>query len=1469
MWVHGAAARMRSVAASATSGITAAASSKVCLDSGAGKNIMDVNSHRYDPNSQTATNCMLDAVGANVPVSSQADVFLPGLRSKQRSGVLVDGTPDCACLGELVIDEEHDYIWTKRTGPVLIEDQSLSFWFPPEKAIFCEAIDKVCYLPEAPARAIDPGESVELEDFVDPAVMANACKILGEELRISEEKEQAMREFLNLRAEYDELFVLAANATRDKKANDAALDELDFEEALMLEKAKNIMDEMEGKPILDVEGYDQKKTVWTRVDQGCYSYRTTKKGGPQWRDVKARTTTDARTGEVLEREVPVDFLDHDGHAILDRIRDLKTVLHLYGKDEDRPRQPSKKVGKSNLLRYENVLGGLPPPAHYLAHHPADERCKVCRDSKGTRVSATPLTEEQISEMVKDMAVLDLVDLDLCEVEPSDVHGNPWFMATQDRKSRGRRCAAHTDKSAETTWDVFSRLYPGSRLEEGRLKRFPLTVSCDNDTAFKGIFEENVRKRGGRLRRSIPYRSESNARAERNIRTCQRGGTAQLLHANGPIRFWSYALKMFCYNDFRVTQYADLDGKTGYFITHGEDFQGVCVPFGCAAHYLDDEAGKFAPRRLPGIVVGYGTEPGSFLILDQNDYEKENTLTFRISRDVQLDREDFPFRRIAKPEDCDYDSFRFKYVGANTTPTYSDELGALRCTKCHLLVTDEPVTCVVCRKKAKTDPRKRKHPAGRPSHGCLRSRCPGHVEPDDQGADLLDDEEKPVAEEMKVKESGEPGSGKKPADETKDLEMEEDGEAEGAAEGGPPPPLEEAEATQDELRERDERQLRWLRDVGAGLEGVGIFALSGRPGLYGGISRAMADARLPKPKLHRWVRTALAREQEEKNTELKCLGNLRRILGCVTRLYNQRSWEVLNDPGARASIDKELLQLQELGVFDLWDVMEHDEAARLYSNARFVRGMMITSLKNAEFLAEGGAQWKSRYVAIGCDLRDRNDERIWEDLLHVIPASLGLVRLAIGWALVIPFGICLTGDVVGAFLTSPLSGPPCFLIMAKSLWPSHWHKFRRPVTRIWTSLYGMQRGDVDWGSRARSTMIFVGCVHVMDLGEDSFYLWWPSQAEIDLGATPHAVFVVLYADDFMISGNRVAACTIHRVLCEMLGFSKSDFGYRMRTFIGLEMVELPSLADGTKRCFVHQIAYTRHLLEEYRNKFLRGGPLKMATTPGVERDDDGEVTAVSSRVPDHGDDKAHWGGQLLWLGRGARKDIMYTVKRLTSQYTTWGRAQDRALLRLLEYLNATVTLGLEFRGHEEDLPYLLVDMAVDSDLAGEKDHAKSTGGFDTVIAGPRTWIPAEWQSKTSTRTARSTPHAEMQSLDVGTFTSGIPMAYLLEVALRRLVTLVGREDNASTFLAVQRGYSKKLSYLARQDRISISALHEVYFGDPEEVGEIPQHPCNLLLKEESDKQRADIYTKILNHVKHWENVVTLLRMAFLEDVAPKT
>lgn len=105
---------------------------------------------------------------------------------------------------------------------------------------------------------------------------------------------------------------------------------------------------------------------------------------------------------------------------------------------------------------------------------------------------------------------------------------------------------------------------------------------------------------------------------------------------------------------------------------------------------------------------------------------------------------------------------------------------------------------------------------------------------------------------------------------------------------------------------------------------------------------------------------------------------------------------------------------------------------------------------------------------------------------------------------------------------------------------------------------------------------------------------------------------------------------------------------------------------------------------------------------------------------------------------------------------------------------------------------------------------------------------------------------------------------MEQVLCRPVDVIGREDNAAAFLALQRGYSRKLAHLARTVKLSSSALHERYSGDPDEVGEMKQHEINSLVREPTETQRADIYTKPLGPARHWE-CVAALRMGFLEAV----
>ena len=125
------------------------------------------------------------------------------------------------------------------------------------------------------------------------------------------------------------------------------------------------------------------------------------------------------------------------------------------------------------------------------------------------------------------------------------------------------------------------------------------------------------------------------------------------------------------------------------------------------------------------------------------------------------------------------------------------------------------------------------------------------------------------------------------------------------------------------------------------------------------------------------------------------------------------------------------------------------------------------------------------------------------------------------------GITLRGDVKGAYLTSKFSGPKTYLRLTglKNLPES----LRRgiegvvdPCVLLQSSVYALGRGDTDWGQKSRGVLREVGAQLIKDVGEDSIWIWEDS------------VVVVVYNDDFQVSGPRRGSITQFSILHEKLG-----------------------------------------------------------------------------------------------------------------------------------------------------------------------------------------------------------------------------------------------------------------------------------------------------------------------------------------------
>ena len=171
---------------------------------------------------------------------------------------------------------------------------------------------------------------------------------------------------------------------------------------------------------------------------------------------------------------------------------------------------ASKSRQVDHLRYEK--GGRKaeadplPPDHYATHEPADARCPICEAVKFTKQGAGKVAEGT-GVKTKDLKYIDIVGIDLYGPLPEpDIDGCYYFMVTEDLKTSLAKGESLAEKSSEAAWEAAQTLYPGTRMDSPAT--IPRAWSADNGLEWKGEFFKKTKERGGMIRLSIPYRSQT-------------------------------------------------------------------------------------------------------------------------------------------------------------------------------------------------------------------------------------------------------------------------------------------------------------------------------------------------------------------------------------------------------------------------------------------------------------------------------------------------------------------------------------------------------------------------------------------------------------------------------------------------------------------------------------------------------------------------------------------------------------------------------------------------------------------------------------------------------------------------------------------------------------------------------------------------------------------------------------------------
>ena len=110
------------------------------------------------------------------------------------------------------------------------------------------------------------------------------------------------------------------------------------------------------------------------------------------------------------------------------------------------------------------------------------------------------------------------------------------------------------------------------------------------------------------------------------------------------------------------------------------------------------------------------------------------------------------------------------------------------------------------------------------------------------------------------------------------------------------------------------------------------------------------------------------------------------------------------------------------------------------------------------------------------------------------------------------------------------------------------------------------------------------------------------------------------------------------------------------------------------------------------------------------------------------------------------------------------------------------------------------------------------------------------------TANSTPEAEFVALSHGTLRGLIPMVSFLEALTRRSIGSATGSDSSTAISVVESGYSRKLAYLKKYQRVSIGVIHDWNAQDENGIYKLP-----------TKRNPADVMTKPLDYEAHWAHL----------------
>jgi len=211
---------------------------------------------------------------------------------------------------------------------------------------------------------------------------------------------------------------------------------------------------------------------------------------------------------------------------------------------------------------------------------------------------------------------------------------------------------------------------------------------------------------------------------------------------------------------------------------------------------------------------------------------------------------------------------------------------------------------------------------------------------------------------------------------------------------------------------------------------------------------------------------------------------------------------------------------------------------------------------------------------------------------------------------------------------------------------------------------------------------------------------------------------------------------------------------------------------------------------------------------------------------------------LYACRMVRPDLSYAVCSAAGFLHGWTVMADKRLTAIFSYINNTAEYSMKYRLKKGSLDTLRLLCFADADLGGSDETARSTSGAAIFLSDGcgGDLLVAHW-SKRQHSTSTSTAESELVSMNVMVKDGMLPLQQLMTEVLSRVFKAYAFEDNEACLRIILAGYSLALRHVKKHHKLSLSALHETFQADDNDIFHVG-----------SKKQRADGLTKAMSGVE---------------------